>query len=101
MSQYSTLKNFAINEAAKGLLKYNYEIYPYEWKGFTDMVLTNTDRRIKLSKDENGDQLIHNADTVIARYDEMDMKIYTSIEKRDFHLAKLDQKFNQLKKYFK
>lgn len=70
-----------ILEAKSSILDDNYSIFPNEWRKFVERARS---KGMKWSKEGDYEIVYNNKKEVIARWDELDMKIYTSIPKADF-----------------
>ena len=83
-----------ITESFKdGLLKYNFEALPADWRKFSDKCQT-----IGLQHAlDSDDELIHNGKVTVARYDVEDMKVYTDLTKKEFFDVALRQNFSKVK----
>ena len=66
---------------------YNYNLLPADWNDFKKLILKNKDFKADTEKNNYGsfEHVFEKINKVgIAKYDIDDMKVYTSISKRDF-----------------
>ena len=91
-----------LESANETMLRTNFDVFPYEWDAFKELIDAQLGRNYKIIKQDD-DEVLANIKTnkVIARYDAYDNIMYTDIAKRDFFLDVKANRFKQLKQYFR
>lgn len=99
LQNYSNLR-FIVE--SKGMLDYNFEVFPYEWEKFKKIVLQNKKFKHLVHPDNTEVEFLYEPKSrdILIRYEKSDLKAWTSVEKADFFRSIRGEK-NVLDKYLK
>jgi hypothetical protein len=69
-----------------GILDYNYEVQPYDWRKFKELVIKNKNIEHLVHPDDEDVEFLYDPKTkeILARYEGLDLEVWTSIPKSDF-----------------